>query len=358
MDRLLISVSGYGATGSSAINDLFYGSNSVEVLDDFEFQIHYFPDAIRDLDYKLNNGCARFYDSDVAIVRFLDVCKRLDKWYAPAFNGRLYEMANAYIEDLRPIKWQGYWAYDRLFTPQEHISEVDLLNSKIEKINGIKHHVNRAFRKLGLSQLKYDNRKGYYQKRTMYQCLKPDNFILKTQQFTDRLLNCAIKTEKHIILVNQLLPPHLPFQYYKYFSCPVKTIVVTRDPRDLYIHIKRHEWQVLPYDDVRVFVEWYKQTMNPGININDGSILFIPFEDLVYELDESVKKLVDFMGLDTSCDILNSKFDPHKSVANTQHFSRFKEYSDDVKYIEQELPAFLYDFKNHKTIECFSDKIF
>ena len=254
--KKIISISGYGATGSSAVVDLLKGYDEIDVLDDFEFQLHYFPDAISDLDYKLNESCSRFYDSDLAIKRFLDLCNKLDKWYYPAYSGHLHEMAEEYINDLNPVTWEGYWAYDRLMTPEEHIKQIDEDNMQIDKRNARVHLVNRVFRKLHLPI--FDDQKphkNYYTERKMYMCIKPKNFIEATQKFTDRLIMQASHKDAEIIAINQLLPPQNPERFSKYFSEEVKSIVVTRDPRDMWLHIKNlKQSSYMPHKKVSEFI--------------------------------------------------------------------------------------------------------
>lgn len=360
MNKTIVSVSGYGATGSSAVVDYLKGFEPVEVLDDFEFQIHYLPDGISDLDYKLNESCSRFYDSDVAITRFLDLCRELERWYEPAFHGHLYEMAEEYIRSLNPVTWQGYWAWDRLHTPQDYIDKCNSENELRWKNNEKRRFFNRLLRKLHLPQLPYQELRKYgdfFQQREMFMSIKPEGFIEKTQQFSERLLDTARKKDTSILVVNQLLPPQNPHRYEKYFSSPVKSIVVTRDPRDLYIHVKRPKWQVVPYQNVKSFVAWYKENMKKDSIYHDESSLRLYFEDMIYEFEATGDHIKDFLGVENDL-IENSSFNPQISVANTQLFKRFPEFDDDIRIIEKELADYLYDFDNHKEVVAVSDLVF
>lgn len=357
-ERTIVSVSGYGATGASAVIDYLKGFDSVDVFDDFEFQIHYFPDGISDLDYALNESCSRFYDSDVAISRFLNLCRNLDRWYEPAFHGELYSMALEYIDSLHPVKWTGYWAYDRLNTPQKDIDAHYAANDRAAIKNRYRSFMNRFLRKLHLPQIRlkeYMQYSDFFESRPMYMSVKPDNFYTETRLFSERLIECASHSDAPIKVVNMLLPPQDPVKYHKYFNSPVKSIVVNRDPRDLYIHVKLPKWKVVPYEEVRSFIDWYKENMK-SIR-NDESVLRINFEDLIYENHEISKQLNDFLGID---ELPNGKstFNPHISVANTQHFKRFPQFENDIKVIERELDSFLYDFSSHETVESITNEIF
>lgn len=351
-DKTIISVSGYGGTGSSAVLDWLKECEDVDVFDECEFQICYFPDALHDLDYKLNEACCRFYDSDVAIRRFLDVCEKLDRWYDSVYHGQFIKMAEEYISYLTPVTWDGYWAFDRLHTPKEHIAEIDRKNQRIEKNNKLIHQLNRLLRKLNMKQLPYQELLPYYNRRTMYQCIKPDGFIVKTQNFIEKLLEIATKRDTKFLAINQLLPPQFPYNYYKYFKNNVQSIVVTRDPRDMYYRIHNiSKWPVIPCNNVNEFIGWYKDNMADKANVNDGSILYVKFEDMIYEYERTTEKIKLFLGLEDT-HTGHSYFNPNMSVVNTQIFKRSNQNKDDIKKIEDELPQYLYDYENHKQVEC------
>lgn len=360
MEKTIISVSGYGATGSSAVVDYLKGFEELDVLDDFEFQLHYFPDGISDLDYHLNESCNRHYDSDVAICRFLELCRKLDHWYEPAFHGQLYKMAQDYINSLRPITWNGCWAIDRLNTPQNYIDRCNAENERIVKRNSQRRFANRFLRRIHLPQFQQIPIKSYgdfFRNRTMYMSLKPDNFLKETQAFSNRMITMASHKDVPVKVVNMLLPPQNPVRYFKYFDCPVKAIVTTRDPRDLYIHVKRPNWRVVPFDDVWTFVAWYKEMMKQSVNVDDDSVLRIAFEDMIYEYEDTTAQIRNFIGLANKTD-LTSSFDPHVSVANTQHYKRFSEFRNDISIIERELTSYLYDFASHKEVVATTDVVF
>lgn len=360
MGRTIISVSGYGATGASTVVDYLKGYEQVSVADDFEFQLHYLPDGINDLDYKINNSCNRFYDSDVAITRFLNLCHNLERWYEPAFHGHLEEMAKEYIEQLDPVKWNGYWAWDRLHTSQEDIDAQYRANDKNTLFNKRIHLYNRIARKIGLPVIKKKGilpYKDFFTKRTMYTSIKPESFYEKTQSFSEKLISEATRKDAEIAVINMLLPPQQPTKFQKYFSSKVKSIIVARDPRDLYIHIKVHQWQVAPYEDVETFIKWYKANLLPEANECNPDILRINFEDMIYDFDSCTEKICSFIGIGHRQGIETS-FDPHVSVVNTKLFERYTEYAKDIVRIEQDLSEYLYDYSNVVDIKCTTNNIF
>ncbi len=121
---------------------------------------------------------------------------------------------------------------------------------------------------------------------------------------------------------------------------PIKEICVWRDPRDQYINLlKGHP----NYDAVvpKNFILWYqrryKKLQHPSENR-----LSVRFEDMVLNYDETVKKIIDFLGLDEKDHIYKKQiFIPEKSKVNV---GEYKEFHDQkiFKEIEEELKDYLY----------------
>lgn len=359
MNKTIVSISGYGATGSSAVTDFLKGFDSVDVLDDFEFQLLYFPDGISDLDYKLNGSCSRFYDSDVAITRFLDLCTKLEDWYEPAFHGSLRTMAEDYIADLMPVRWQGYWAFDRLNTSKEYVEGCHEENERKLAINKRRSFANKFLRRLHLPQLEYlecKRYKDFFNYRPMYMSIMPEDFIHKTQAFTWNLISTASHQDRPVVAVDMLLPPQNPDRFQKYFPCPVKSIVVNRDPRDLFSREYTAKWPVVPHEDAGTFIAWYKENMKAEANVDSPDILRIHFEDMVYDYENTSRQICEFLGLDELP--TRQLFDPHLSVANTRLYQKLEVRKADIEMIEQELSEYLYDFDSREPVECLSEKVF
>ena len=72
----------------------------------------------------------------------------------------------------------------------------------------------------------------------------------------------------------------------------------------------------------------------------------INFEDMIYNYEVMSEKILDFCNIARENHIKpKTLFNPEKSIKNTQVFKKFTKYADDVKYIEEELKDYLYDFK-------------
>ena len=71
----------------------------------------------------------------------------------------------------------------------------------------------------------------------------------------------------------------------------------------------------------------------------------IKFENLVYNYDDTEKKICQFLGYSEKKHVRKyERFNPNISIQNTQVFNSDKKYEKEVKYIEKELKQFLYKF--------------
>ena len=111
-------------------------------------------------------------------------------------------------------------------------------------------------------------------------------------------------------------------------------------------------------DDVESFVTFYKALRKdyPVLILRDD-VLILRFEDMIYDYDKTSKRIMDFLGLDESQIMLDKKerFNPEKSIVNTQLFNRYPQYSKDVEFIENELSECLYNFPGNKKIDFEGD---
>ena len=111
-------------------------------------------------------------------------------------------------------------------------------------------------------------------------------------------------------------------------------------------------------DNVQDFVKYYRA-------IRDGQpyqekhprVLSLKFEDLVYNYDNATKVLRDFLHLPENPNP-KSIFDPSLSINNTQVFKRFPKFDKDIKYIEENLGEYLFDFSKYSTPDLSGEMFF
>ena len=86
--------------------------------------------------------------------------------------------------------------------------------------------------------------------------IKPSDFFAITRSY----LNSILKHYNKTVFLNQPFPANAPLLSMKMFGNDTKAIIVERDPRDLYVLLKKivkPNW--FPYEDVDSFIAYYKQ---------------------------------------------------------------------------------------------------
>ena len=149
-------------------------------------------------------------------------------------------------------------------------------------------------------------------------------------------------------MVDQLLPPANLEHYFQYFSDDIKVIVVDRDPIDLFIlENEIYRWGNIPYKNVESYCKWFQITRrhrNTEV-YNKDKVMFIHFEDLIYNYDLTLEKISRFSGIDLSSHIApKTKFDPLISIKGTNLVLQYPKYMNSAKYIEDHLHEYIYHF--------------
>lgn len=339
VDTMIIGVCGFTSTGSSAVTDILKEFNENSVLDDHEFTLAYFPDGLNDLSYHLQENISKYMSSNVAIERYKMLIKNLYKNNInKETNGKLFQLTEEYIDSITQICWKGYGAVDYILYT-----------------NKFKHVLMDLFRKVFIRTINkyYKKNINIYPVRTMSFSIKPDDFERITKQYINDILEAMGADFNKNIVLNQPFPGNDPESSFSFFDNPL-AIVVDRDPRDNYIFAKKfllNKGRQIPTETVEKFVVYYRN-MRKGMPYIIGSdkILNIRFEDLIYEYDESITKIMTFCGLKEHTNP-RTIFAPELSINNTQVFKRYPEYRKEIEYIERELPEFLYPFEKYPEIE-------
>lgn len=328
---MIIGTCGFSWSGSSAVADLLAEYVNITVYNDDEFIIAFYPDGLEDLDFNLNTKCSKFLSSTVAIPRFRKVAKMLLK---DITKGAYKRITDEYIEKLVQVKWLAVGQGQEVFSSKKYYDFANrfLRNLPVDFCRKIKFPP--------LEWLEYS--------------IKPTNFYAITQDYTDSILkSIGLDLKKHIVL-DQPFPGNNPIQCMNYYR-NAKAIVVDRDPRDLYLLAKeyfpRRSYQT-PNETVEEFITFFYHMHKDMSQIAmHPDVLCIKFEELVFEYEETVKKIELFLGLNKHQDP-KKHFKPERSMANTRLFEKCTKYADDIKKIEEQLGEFLYDFDRFKEMKA------
>lgn len=330
---MVVSISGLGCTGSSAVEDLLREYDDMNGGMDDEFTLLYAPDGILDLEHHLVNSPQRFWSSDVAITRFIKFIKNESRsprsFYNTITKGKFRELSLDYIHEICQMSWRGFWY-------------VDLFASN-ELVRTIKFRIVDRF----LRQYQDKTKKRVYSfvDRTMYLSVRPDNFYEATKKYLNNLFEAMGYDIKGNIFVNQLFAGNNPQSGMQFFD-DAKAIIVDRDPRDVYVLLKKYQPVVHWYaiETVEEFVDYFRY-VREGAGASLENVLYVQFEDLVYSYDEEVSRIEKFLNISQHTR-KKQKFCPEKSKNNTQLFLYADDLKSDIAYIEENLQEYLYDFSN------------
>ncbi|GHV39979.1 sulfotransferase family protein [Clostridia bacterium] len=337
---MVIGVCGFVATGSSAVSDLLKEFDETQVIDSLEFSIAYTPDGLEDLEYHLNKF-SKQTSSVVAINRFR---KRIHDLGAllKATNGKSIKIANKFLSEIVSLSWEGSMSgsVDKLFMSK--------YRRKLRQIY-LKLHKRLKLKRFPLFIKSLFNYK--------LECsILPPKFDEASRDFINNMLKACNCDDDKIIVLDQPFDGSNPVKSFKYFDSP-KAIIVDRDPRDLYLFAKvflenKMLGRKMPSQNVDDFIKYYKLVRQGFDNIKGREdILFMNFEELIYNYDEAIKKVSIF------CNVSNhvkkgDNFNPHWSRNNTQLFKKYHGFENDVQKIEYELPEYLFRFDNFHDVEA------
>lgn len=338
----VITTTGFYGTGSSAITDLFSEMDNVCVKGDYEFRIFCDPDGLSDLEYNLVDNPNRHNTSN-AIKRFKKQAefmnggkyiKRYNKFFEEeeAFLRLTYQ----YIDDISLFKYVGHWYFDvyergKMFWLMSRCCSA--VRRAVNKI--IPAGKKRDFWIPLKNEICYA---GTYDEK---------KFLTSTCNYTDALLDKFNTEKKEYTMLDQLVPPTNLVRYSRYFS-DIVIFVVERDPRDLYL-LEKLYWKgkVAPAYNVKVFCDWYEWTRKQFELFElPTNALKVQFEDLIYDYNNTVKRIMDFVGIEEKHHIFpKSKLNPEISMKNTRIWKKFPEFEEDVRYIENRLSKYCYIYK-------------
>lgn len=326
----IITCTGYYGTGSSAITDLLKEYNNVTCKTDFEVTLIYGYNGINSLYYHLIENPTR--QGNNAIRDFLQKCEisasnGTQMNYEKYFNGVFLESTYKYVEEIGGNKfsntdWSGFHSKGILYK---------LFFKLVNKLYKITHKETFRFY-TGLPPVPY-----------YLHTVDHDYFMVCTKKYLNRLMEAI--SDKEYLMIDQLVSSSNIDNCTRYFD-DIKVVVVDRDPRDIFLSMKyvwKDNFGVELSNNIQLFCEWYEWTRKMDAKQED-KYLYIQFEDMLWDYDNTIKKIEDYCGLNSSDHVKIGKyFIPEKSKKNCKLWERFTNEKENIKYIEQHLKEYLYD---------------
>ena len=175
-------------------------------------------------------------------------------------------------------------------------------------------------------------------------------FLKETSGYINNLFTNYVKQNNvSTIVFDNAIPPTNISNTIKFFH-KMKVIIIDRDPRDVYVELvgeKRLIGSDLAYvDSADKYIKWHKQlrriSVEDGNNLNiNKQVLRMRFEDLVFKYDESVEKIIKFLGGGMQHDNIGKYFSP---VRSSNNIGLWKNYHDQLVMdkIGKELKRYCY----------------
>lgn len=332
---MIIGTCGFCSTGSSAVSDYLKEFDEVQTLDQIEFVFAYLPDGLDDLYYHLVERPFRDDSSAIAIPRFrkfMDSYKRTLKVGTGINTKQLDDITERFLCRLIQLRWKGLNRSDGLINQNVFYRYFGLSIMAQRLIPYLNRRYHRTFET--------------YPYRDIELSIKQEGAIEIFKDYIKDLLDLIGADYTKKIILDQPFVGNDPASSFRFYEDPY-AIVVDRDPRDNYIFAREYLYKrgkFMPTNNVREFVQYYLlMRENMPYTLPNPRIMRIHFEDMVYDYDNTTKKIRGFLGLGENTRPM-SIFDPKLSINNTQLSLRFPQYADDIRYIEEKLTDYLYDF--------------
>lgn len=321
----VLDLSGYMFSGKHALNLLIKELDGYAVPEfDLEFNLLRVQDGIMDLEKALVDDWS-LIRSNSAIKRYKKLIKKFDgtyskfpyflfnfhtDYYQTMFKNKFSELSNQYVKNLTTASWQSDWPY-----PLYDMNNFESFSRKIKKRFG-------------------DKEKAY---QNEYNLVDGENFYKYTKEYLHELLSNfdEVNNKTKTIVTNNAFEPFNPSRCLNYFA-DAKCIVVKRDPRDMYA--TGIDYAKMSHGDrIENFIDRFLvQQRNTNKNINKN-ILYLQYEDLILDYENTILKVFNFLEIDKSKHILKGKYlKPEESKRFIGIYKKIKN-QDDIKLIEKKL---------------------
>tara|TARA_B110000977_G_scaffold198201_1_gene282519 strand:+ start:574 stop:1602 length:1029 start_codon:yes stop_codon:yes gene_type:complete len=340
MDRIFIDISGYGYTGKTAISDFLKSSKKIKSFPNtFEFELFRVQNGLFDL-YLSNQHTWSLIRSTNKLKNFQKLIYRIGNVrnplkiqtyfnsghsYQNIFKDKFISISNEFIEEIIESSEKVFWPYENLTN-----SNSDLLINKLKYI---------LFKKVAYSNIHYSKR---------------ENIKSLINDYLQKLFDVVCNKNQDFILLNNFFEPYDTDICLEIINNS-KSIVVDRDPRDIYSSLINTNEVHLPDFENKKTIEFLKSTSNfhninsfinryklLRMNTKEGnhkSGLRLRFEDFILDNEKKSKEICQFLNLKDVEPL--SKDSLENSKKNIGIWKKYQN-SPEIKLIEKELAEYCY----------------
>ena len=337
MGHKFIDLSGYMFSGKAAASDLirefegFYLPNNRS-----EFDLIRMPGGLADLKRSFDEWSAVGVDD--AVRRFGRVVKKMalspkgiDKFFKYGFGYEnkypgILDYTEDFLASITDASWSVGWPYSMLTkTPVEiFILKVKAVLTNSSPWPEIDYHL-----------------------------CSGDNFVEAARFYVERILSSGVSEKFHTVVIHNALEPFDPKRDFAFFN-DIKSIVIDRDVRDIYMtgithsngfndNVKLYS-KILGSFDIDIFIKRQELLRRNTDYTECENVLRLRFEDLVYDYDFTLRKILEFLDISPSLHTNKFKyFDPKASESNVGLWKFApKEEANNIERIERMLPQLCY----------------
>lgn len=331
----IIDVSGYMFSGVSTANLLIKElDNHISSDLGLEFNLLRVQDGIMDLEKALVEDWS-LIRANSAIRRFKKLVKKFDgtyskfpyklfnfhsDYYQTRFNYKFSELSNQYINNLITTNWQSEWPY-----PLYDMCEFEAFSRKIKK-------------RLWDKERAFENE---------FHLIDGENFYKYTKEYLIKLLTSYenVKSDTTTLVTNNAFEPFNAKRGLRYFD-NAKCIIVKRDPRDMYVtgqHHSKLSTKISHGQKVENFIKRFEMQERNTDKTPHKDIMFLQYEELVLDYENTKNKIFDFLEIDESLHIKKKEF--FKPEESKNFIGIYKNYGnkDEIKLIEERLKSYCLD---------------
>tara|TARA_Y100000816_G_scaffold288838_1_gene274183 strand:- start:266 stop:1219 length:954 start_codon:yes stop_codon:yes gene_type:complete len=307
-----IIILGTTYSGSGAIFDYLVGRNDLHnPLKGEEYLLSILPNGFMDLEAAAGKAFVP-ETSEYHIIKFREISEKLSNFWSNGpkkkelrkFSKQFNKNINQLMDDIVSVDY-----------PMKILWR-ELLKSPLEK------NLTRIKNLTGMGESIPPTRL----------LVPPKKFVKAVEKMHDNLFKT--NSDKRPTILSQAGSGWNPIESTKYFD-DRKTILITRDPRDQYLEIKKYK----KGQSVMGFVDWYKEMQSRLKSINDENILQVRFEDFVNNNKKYTKIICDYLNLS---DKVESNYRAELSKKNVYKFKDYKDHKE-IQLIEDNLKDFLYN---------------
>lgn len=334
-------VSGFFSSGSSAVVDLLKeikGAYECQA----EIRIIKDPYGLMQLEDALTERW-ELINSSAAISDYLWLCK-----ICARKGGGAFPFARAglnYCKTIHPDFMEITEDYIKKITKFTYQSDFYYQKFKKTYFQFVTDRIRAGLERKTKGKLKIANRS---MKPSYFAHPTHEEFESATQEYLETLYsNHCMDNNKTYVILDQAVSPNNTQVIHKYFK-KSKMIIVDRDPRDMYVDDFNWVENLDKNPETEEAGKRYamrQKALRESIPTDDKDILYVRFEDLILDYNNTTKKILEFLGVSEEQHIDRQKYlQPEKSAKNIGIWKQYYDkYKDALDAIAAEVPELCYD---------------